>query len=139
MVLAKTCREKGKIRSVYDPCCGTGGMLTIGKEWILENVNPSIKINLFGQELNDVTYAICKSDFLMFGEDPENIHGPSSSFSDDRLSGRKFDYMIANSTIWCELEIRERLHQRGKHRSQMEDFLLEHREFPMGHFCSCNI
>ena len=87
---------EGKIRSIYDPCCGTGGMLTIGKEWILENVNPSIKINLFGQELNDVTYSICKSDFLMFGEDPENIHGPCSSFSDDRLPGRNFDYLIAN-------------------------------------------
>ena len=87
---------KGKIRSVYDPCCGTGGMLTIGKNWILENVNPSIEIDLYGQELNDVTYSICKSDFLMFGENPENIYGPCSSFSDDRVSEREFDYMIAN-------------------------------------------
>ena len=81
---------------MYDPCCGTGGMLTIGKDWVLENVNPSLRINLFGQELNDVTYAICKSDFLMLGENPENIHGPRSSLTSDRLPSRKFDYMITN-------------------------------------------
>ena len=87
---------EGKIRTVYDPCCGTGGMLTIGKEWVLENVNSSLRINLFGQELNDVTYAICKSDFLMLGENPDNIHGPCSSLSTDKLDSRKFDYMITN-------------------------------------------
>ena len=87
---------EGKIRSIYDPCCGTGGMLTIGKEWIHENVNPNLKINLYGQELNDVTYSICKSDLLMMNENPENIHGPTTSISDDRLEGEKFDYMITN-------------------------------------------
>jgi len=87
---------EGKIRSIYDPCCGTGGMLTIGKEWIHENVNPNLKINLYGQELNDVTYSICKSDLLMINENPENIHGPTSSISDDRLEDKKFDYMITN-------------------------------------------
>ena len=87
---------EGKIRSVFDPCCGTGGMLTIGKEWIHENINSDLKIRLYGQELNDVTYSICKSDFLMMGEAPENIHGPFSSISDDRLQGRRFDYMITN-------------------------------------------
>ena len=87
---------EGKIRSIYDPCCGTGGMLTIGKEWIHENVNPNLKINLYGQELNDVTYSICKSVLLMMNENPENIHGPTTSISDDRLEGEKFDYMITN-------------------------------------------
>ena len=87
---------EGKIRSIFDPCCGTGGMLTIGKEWVHENINPNLKINLYGQELNDVTYAICKSDLLMMNENPENIHGPTSSISDDRLKGNKFDYMITN-------------------------------------------
>ncbi len=87
---------EGKIRSILDPCCGTGGMLTIGKEWIHENVNKNLKINLYGQELNDVTYAICKSDLLMLDENPENIHGPTSSISNDRLEGEKFDYMITN-------------------------------------------
>ncbi len=85
-----------KIRSIYDPCCGTGGMLTIGKEWIHENINQNLKIELFGQELNDVTYAICKSDFLMANENPDNIKGPSSSLSADGHQDRKFDYMITN-------------------------------------------
>jgi type I restriction enzyme M protein len=89
-------KGEGKIRSVYDPCCGTGGMLTIGKEWIKENINKNLKIELFGQELNDVTYAICKSDFLMSDENPENIKGPFSSLSDDGFADRKFDYMITN-------------------------------------------
>ncbi len=86
----------GKIRSIYDPCCGTGGMLTIGKEWIHENINSKLKINLYGQELNDTTYAICKSDFLITGEDPENIRGPKSSLSEDQFQGQKYDYMIVN-------------------------------------------
>ena len=96
-------------------------MLTIGKEWILENVNPSIKINLFGQEFNDITYAICKSDFLMFGEDPENIHGPCSSFSDDRLPDRKFDYMIANPPF-------------GVSWKSEKDFISEESRDPQGRF-----
>ena len=112
---------EGKIRSVFDPCCGTGGMLTIGKEWILENVNPSVRINLFGQEFNDVTYAICKSDFLMFGEDPENIHGPCSSFSEDRLAGRNFDYMIANPPF-------------GVSWKSEKDFISEESKDPNGRF-----
>ena len=86
----------GKIRSIYDPCCGTGGMLTIGKEWIHENINSKLKINLYGQELNDTTYAICKSDFLITGEDPGNIRGPKSSLSEDQFQGQKYDYMIVN-------------------------------------------
>jgi type I restriction enzyme M protein len=71
-------------------------MLTIGKEWIKENINKDLKVELFGQELNDVTYAICKSDFLMSDENPENIKGPQSSLSEDQFSDRKFDYMITN-------------------------------------------
>jgi type I restriction enzyme M protein len=92
----KNLKGEGKLRSVYDPCCGTGGMLTIGKEWIKENINKNLKIEMYGQELNDVTYAICKSDFLMSGENPENIKGPSSSLSNDQYVDRKFDYLITN-------------------------------------------
>lgn len=92
----KNLQGKGKIRSVFDPCCGTGGMLTIGKEWVHANINTDLKIDLYGQELNDVTYSICKSDLLMIDENPENIHGPCSSLSDDRLQNKSFDYMITN-------------------------------------------
>lgn len=94
---------EGKIRSVFDPCCGTGGMLTVGKSWILEKINPDLKVNLYGQTLLDESYAVCKSDFLLLGENPDNIHGPCSSLSEDRLQGRKFDYMITNppfGTSW---------------------------------------
>ena len=93
----KDLQGKDKIRSVYDCCCGTGGMLTVGKKWVLNNINPDLKINLYGQELNATTYAICKSDFLISGEDPENIKGPDkSSLSGDQFEGQKFDYMIVN-------------------------------------------
>ena len=87
-------KGEGLIRSVFDPCCGTGGMLTIGKDWIHENINSNLKIDLYGQELNDVTYAICKSDLLMMDE-IENVHGPYSSLKDDQLK-EKIDYMITN-------------------------------------------
>jgi type I restriction enzyme M protein len=86
---------EGKIRSIFDPCCGTGGMLTMGKEWIIENINPNIEIKTSGQELNPQTYSICKSDMLISGENPDNIR-LGSSLSEDRFQGEKFDYMITN-------------------------------------------
>ena len=85
----------GSIKLVYDPACGTGGMLTSCKEFITKN-NPDIDVVLYGQEINDEIYAICKADMLMKGEDAENIKGPSSTLSDDQLSQNKFDYMISN-------------------------------------------
>lgn len=84
-----------KIISVYDPCCGTGGMLTIGKDWVQENINSKLEINLFGQELNPQTYSICKSDFLITDEEPDNIK-LGSTLTKDQLTGRGFDYMITN-------------------------------------------
>ena len=92
----KNLKGDNKIRSIYDPCCGTGGMLTIGKERILTKINSKIKIDLFGQELNDITYAICKSDLLMLNENVENIQGPCSTLSKDKFKNRKFDYLISN-------------------------------------------
>ena len=86
---------EGKIRSIFDPCCGTGGMLTMGKEWVLEKINPKIEIKLSGQELNPQTYSICKSDMLISGENPDNIK-LGSSLSEDGFQGEKFDYMITN-------------------------------------------
>ncbi len=66
-------KGEGVVRSIFDPCCGTGGMLTIGKEWIHENVNDKVELRLLGQELNPQTYSICKSDMMITGEDPNNI------------------------------------------------------------------
>jgi type I restriction enzyme M protein len=87
---------EGKVRSIYDPCCGSGGMLTIGKEYIHENINSEINLRLLGQELNPQTYSICKSDMLITDEDPNNIRGPLSSLSEDQFQGERFDYMITN-------------------------------------------
>ena len=86
---------QGVIRSIFDPCCGTGGMLTIGKDYFREQINPDADIRLLGQELNAQTYAICKSDMLITGEDPDNIR-LGSSLSDDQFQEDSFDYMITN-------------------------------------------
>jgi type I restriction enzyme M protein len=85
----------GIVRSIFDPCCGSGGMLTIGKEWIRENVNENIQLRLVGQELNPQTFALCKSDMMISGEDPENIR-IGNSLSEDQFSGDRYDYMITN-------------------------------------------
>ena len=89
--------KPNKIVSLYDPCCGTGGMLTVGKEWIQNNIKKSVEVNMFGQELNPQTYSICKSDFLITDEEPENIK-LGSTLSEDGYqdTNRKFDYMICN-------------------------------------------
>jgi type I restriction enzyme M protein len=88
-------KGEGNIRSIFDPCCGTGGMLTIGEEWVNENISNDIHFNLYGQELNPQTFSICKSDFLIMGGDPDNIK-LGSSLSNDQFEGKKFDFMITN-------------------------------------------
>ncbi len=100
---------KGVVRMVYDPCCGSGGMLTITKEHIRAGIgkggelvkapiNPKADIHLFGQEVNPETFAICKSDLFMKssdGRDAENI-AYGSTLSNDRHEQHRFDYMITN-------------------------------------------
>ena len=89
--------KPNKIVSLYDPCCGTGGMLTVGKDWIHENVSKDVEVNMFGQELNPQTYSICKADFLITNEQPENIKRESTLSKDGyQDTNRKFDYMICN-------------------------------------------
>ena len=85
---------QGVVRSVFDPACGTGGMLTTAKEHI-QSINPDVDVLMFGQELNDETYAIAKSDFLLTGENPNNIR-LGTSFSKDRFKGEHFDFMLSN-------------------------------------------
>ena len=84
-------------RTVFDPACGTGGMLSIAKEYVLERINPKADIRLFGQETNDETYAVSKSDMLIKGDDRDagNIK-PESSFSRDGHPRSTFDYMLTN-------------------------------------------
>ena len=90
-------RRQSVIRTVFDPACGTGGMLSIAKEYILTHLNPNADIRLFGQEVNDETYAVCKSDMLIKGDDrdAENIK-PDSCLSRDGHPGKTFDYMLTN-------------------------------------------
>lgn len=85
------------VRTVYDPCCGSGGMLTITKEQI-QVTNSLADVHLFGQEVNPETFAMCKSDLYMKsadGRDAENIKF-GSTLSNDRHRDRRFDYMLAN-------------------------------------------
>ena len=86
---------KGIIRSVYDPACGTGGMLIAAKEYIKTEINPDMEVIMYGQELNEQTYAIAKSDVMIMGENAENIR-QGSSFKSDKFKGQKFSYMLSN-------------------------------------------
>lgn len=88
-------KQTGVIRTIYDLACGTGGMLTLSKHYVHEHINKDANLNIFGQEINEQSYAIAKSDLLITGENPDNIrHG--NSFSNDRFPDRKFNYMLAN-------------------------------------------
>lgn len=107
-------KKQGKIVSIYDPCCGTGGMLTTAKDYLLDSVNKDLTVYTFGQEMNEQTYAIAKSDILMKGEDAENIkHG--NTITKDRLKGKTFNYMLTNPPF-------------GDKWSNMEDFVKEEAE-----------
>jgi type I restriction enzyme M protein len=88
-------KGKGIIRTVFDPASGTGGMLTIAKDHIETRVNPDVEIVMFGQELNEQTYAIAKSDVLIMGAEADNIR-LGSSFSEDQFKGKKFNFMLTN-------------------------------------------
>ena len=83
------------IRSIYDPACGTGGMLSIAEEY-LHDLNPNIKLNVFGQELNPETWAIARSDLMIKGQDPTRITLGNSLNDEDGHTGKQFDYCISN-------------------------------------------
>ncbi|MEQ8228172.1 MAG: class I SAM-dependent DNA methyltransferase [Rhodospirillales bacterium] len=85
---------RGIIRQVYDPACGTGGMLALTEE-ALKDFNPSIRVELFGQELNDESFGICKSDMLVTGHDPEQI-AFGNTLTTDAHADKKFHYMLSN-------------------------------------------
>lgn len=85
-----------KIKRIYDPACGTGGMLTSAKDYIHKYINDSIDIVLYGQEINPKTYAIAKADMLIKGENSDNIKGPYSTLSQDGFPDEKFSYLLSN-------------------------------------------
>ena len=81
-------------KTLYDPACGTGGMLSVAEEY-LKKLNASAKLIAFGQEINDQTFAICKADMLIKGNDADFIKD-GNTLSDDRFQGQTFDYVLSN-------------------------------------------
>ncbi len=103
------------VRTIYDPTAGTGGMLSIAGEFLAEH-NPRASLTMFGQELNDESYAICKADMLIKGQPVQNIV-PGNTLSDDGHAGRRFDYMLSNPPFgveWKKVEKAVRLEHESK-------------------------
>lgn len=108
--------KPGVVRTIYDPTAGTGGMLSVAGEY-LEEYNPQARLTMYGQELNDESYAICKADMLIKGQDVGNIIA-GNTLSDDGHAHSKFDYMLSNPPFgveWkkVEKEIRKENEQQG--------------------------
>jgi len=104
------------VRTIYDPTAGTGGMLSIAGEY-LEEHNPEARLTMYGQELNDESYAICKADVLIKGQNVGNII-PGNTLSEDGHPHTKFDYMLSNPPFgveWkkVEKEIRKEYETQG--------------------------
>src|SRR3989338_6849922 len=91
---------KGITKTLYDPACGTGGMLSIAEEYLRE-LNPDARLEVFGQEINPESYAICKSDMLIKGQNASNIKF-GNSFTQDGLTEERFDYMLSNPPFGVE-------------------------------------
>ncbi|SNQ60362.1 Type I restriction-modification system, DNA-methyltransferase subunit M (fragment) [Candidatus Methanoperedens nitroreducens] len=92
--------KQGIVRTLYDPASGTGGMLSIAEEYLRE-FNPDARLEVFGQEVNPESYAICKSDMLIKGQNASNIKF-GNSFTNDGLENEKFDYMLSNPPFGVE-------------------------------------
>lgn len=92
--------KKGIIRTMYDPAAGTGGMLSESETYLRE-LNPNARLELFGQDYNNNAFAICGSDMLIKGQNPENIKF-GDSFTDDQLPTLRADYMLSNPPFGVE-------------------------------------
>ena len=108
--------KPGVVRSLYDPTAGTGGMLSVGEEH-LAALNPDARLVMYGQELNPESYAICKADMLIKGQDIGNII-QGNTLSDDGHPGKTFDYQLSNPPFgveWkkIEKEVRKEAEQLG--------------------------
>src|SRR3954467_9163260 len=108
--------KPGVVRSIYDPTAGTGGMLSVAGEHLAEH-NPDARLVMYGQELNPESYAICKADMLIKGQDIGNIIF-GNTLSADGLPGKHFDYMLSNPPFgveWkkIEKEVRKENEQQG--------------------------
>jgi type I restriction enzyme M protein len=92
---SKALASERAVRSIYDPACGTGGMLSMAQEH-LSLLNPEMTLNTFGQELNAETWAVARSDLMIKGQDPKRIAYGNSLTSEDGYQGKRFDYIISN-------------------------------------------
>ena len=92
--------KPGTVRTLFDPACGTGGMLSVAEDY-LRQLNPGARLEVYGQELNDETYAICRSDMMLKGQDASHI-AAGNSFSEDGHQGLTFDYALANPPFGVE-------------------------------------
>jgi len=107
--------KPGVVRTIYDPTAGTGGMLSVAGEYLAEH-NPQARLTVFGQELNPESYAICKADMLIKGQDVANI-AFGNTLSDDGHGHKKFDYMLSNPPFGVEWKKVEK-EVRKEHESQ---------------------
>ncbi|EKO3516593.1 SAM-dependent DNA methyltransferase [Vibrio fluvialis] len=108
--------KEGIIRTIYDPTAGTGGFLSSGMEYVYE-LNPKAVMRAFGQELNPESYAICKADMLIKGQDVSRIK-LGNTLSNDQLPADQFDYMLSNPPFgvdWKKIEgeIKDEYEQKG--------------------------
>ena len=104
---SSTLSGKNIARTIYDPACGTGGMLSVAEEYLHE-LNSSTELMSFGQELNDQTFAICKADMLIKGNNADFIKD-GNTLSDDQFEGQKFDYIISNPPFGREWKNEKRV------------------------------
>lgn len=102
-----TLSGKNVAKTIYDPACGTGGMLSVAEEYLHE-LNSATELMSFGQELNDQTFAICKADMLIKGNNADFIKD-GNTLSDDRFEGQKFDYIISNPPFGREWKNEKRV------------------------------
>lgn len=121
---AEELRQPGIIRTIYDPACGTGGMVNVGKRYILEEICRDLEqkpvITTYGQELNEQSYAIAKSEALVSGENADNIK-LGNSFTQDRFPTQRFNYIMANPPY-------------GVTWKKDQDFIIEESQNPEGRF-----
>lgn len=97
--------RKNIVKTLYDPACGTGGMLAVAEEY-LKKLNPDARLELFGQEMNPESYAICKSDMLIKGHNIANLKF-GDTFREDRLPNNKFDYFLSNPPFGVDWKVAE--------------------------------
>ncbi len=108
--------KRGTIATLYDPACGTGGMLSVAEDH-LRDLNPGARLRVYGQELNAETYAVCRSDMMLKGQDASSIYF-GNSFTEDGLPDSTFDYLLANPPFgveWKKVEepVREEHEKQG--------------------------